>query len=625
MKDFFERKHTRIRSRYALIPAGKIPALLMALTLVFISACDNGDDGGGDPGNPALIEKSGYYSTLMIPQTGLEAPEGKQITLTKNGVEIRLTPGETYNDVYVTLTDGIPVSNMGNDYTLRAAAYINNRLVAEKSVPRAVISGEAGDQSADNIVINSQNDYFNGIIVDGNAVYKITDPLIKLNGHGGDDFAGYGAGIMATGNSNVVVENAKIDTTGAIRTAIWAGGNALLLVKNSEVLAADGNDVDFPVSMMNEVPWILGLKGNLRATNVLGAAKATYLNSKIAAQNWGALSTDSNQDGASLTAVNTDISIYGESGYGSYADSAVQNYYYGSRFNVPERGYGLIVAAGSCGAVFAKSSLENVGAELYSQIPEEHRDEATVVKSGGFGVMWHQNKGGTVTVKEETEFDCGKTVFLIKSGGNIAVPNLVVDNAILKTGTGVILHLMESDDPGMGGGPPGSDTMWATEYVVPTVNPQADDNNTTTENENTVKAVFSNMTVTGNIYNSRWTAGQNLSVTFDNAGVTGLISSGQQNHNGLNPGDKITKATYYKISDVSVTPQAVVNSGLLVTLKNSSTWTVTGTSYLSKLDFGTGCTITAPAGKTLTVKVDGSNTTLSAGNTYTGKIEISVN
>ncbi|MDR0730876.1 MAG: hypothetical protein LBF63_04350 [Treponema sp.] len=621
----FLRKNTRIKPRYFQTPAGKIPALLMALTLVFISACSN--DGGGDDsgGTPALIEKSGYYSTLTIPQTGLEAHEGKKITLTKNGVEIRLTPGETYNDVYVTLTDDIPVNNMGNNYTLRTAAYINNRLVPEKSASRAVISGEAGDRSADNIVIDSQNDNFNGIIVDGNTVYTITDPLIKLNGHGGDDFAGYGAGIMATGNSNVVVENARIDTKGAIRTAIWAGGQALLLVKNSKIWASDGDSVDFPVSMMNEVPWILGLKGNLRATNVLGAAKATYLNSTVSAQNWGALSTDSNQDGASLTAINTDIVIYGESGYGSYADAAVQNYYYGSRFNVPERGYGLIVAAGSCGAVFAKSTQANVGADLYSQIPAEHRDEPTVVKSGGFGVMWHQNRTGTVTVKEETEFDCGKTVFLIKSGVNIATPTIVVDNAVLKTGTGVILHLMESDDPGMGGGPPGSDTMWATEYVVPTVNPQVDDNNTTVEDENTVKAAFSNMTVTGNIYNSRWTVGQDLSVTFDDADVTGLISTGTQSHNGLSSGDKITKATYYKISGVSVTPSPVVNSGLLVTLKNESTWTVTGTSHLSKLDYGTGCTITPSAGKTLTAKVDDNVTTLTAGNTYTGKIEITVN
>jgi hypothetical protein len=599
---------------------------LAVLVILFISACNTT---GGQPGNSALIEKSGYYRTLMIPKTGLEAPEGKQITVTKDGVEIKVAPEETYKNVYVTLTDDIPVqsfSSVKNNYILRAAAYISdNKPVAEKSVSKAVISGKIDKKSADNIVIDSQNDYFNGIIVDGNTVYTITNPSINLNGHGGDDFAGYGAGIMATGDSNVVVENAKINTTGAIRTAIWAGGNALLLVKNSEILASDGDNVDFPFGMMNEVPWILGLKGNLRATNVLGAARATYLNSRVAAENWGALSTDSNYEGASLTAINTDIIIYGESGYGSYADMAVQNYYYGSRFDVPT--YGLIVAAGACGAVFAKSSLANVGEGLYQQIPAEHRDEVTTVKSGGFGVMWHQNKGGTVTVKEKTEFDCEKTIFLIKSSlNNTAVPNIVVDDAVLDSASGVILHLMESDDPGMGGGPPGSATLWAKEYVVPVVNPQPDpNNNTAVENENTVKAAFSNMTVNGNIYNSRWTAGQNLSVTFDRATVRGLISAGRQYQNGLNPGDKITKATYYKISDIGVTPAAVVNSGLLVTLENGSTWTVTGNSYISKLVYGSGCTINAAMGKTLTVKVNGIVTTISAGNTYTGNIEIVVN
>jgi hypothetical protein len=595
--------------------------LLPVLVILLGTGCPSTGSGEDDP-EEILIEKSGLVGTLTIPGSGkVTAPEGKQVTMTKDHIEIGFEAGETYKNVYLSVTDNIVVSNMGNDYNLRAAAYINGGPVEEKSVSSAVISGTIENTTAEDIVINSQNDNFNGIIVDGETTYRITNPTITLNGHGGDDFAGFGAGIMATGTSDVVIENAYIKTTGAIRTAIWAGGDAKLLVKNSEVLASDGDTVDFPTSMMNEVPWILGLAGNLRATNVLGGAQATYLNSRVASERWGALSTDSTRDNAKLTAINTDIIIYGDSGYGSYADSVIQNYYYGSRFFVPS--YGLIVAAGNCGAVFAKSSQTNVG-ELYTEIPAAHRDEATVINSGGYGVMWHQNKGGTVTVKEKTEFNCDKTVFLIKSGGNAAVPNIIVDDAKLNTKNGIILHLMESDDPGMGGGPPGSDTMWAKEYVVPTVTPAKDENVTTAVNEETVTASFSNMTVNGNIYNTRWTVGQNLSVVFTNAEIQGVISAGKQYHVNVSPGGKITKATYYEIGNVGVTPEAVVSNGMLVTMRNNSVWTVTGTSYISSLDIGEGCQIKASSGR-LVMKIDDKEVTLEAGKSYTGNIKLELN
>lgn len=578
-------------------------------------------DGGSSMPALIVVKESAETESFTVPANSIvAAPEGKQVTMTIDGVETGIVPG-TYENAVLTVTDNYKVENMGNAYTLRAAAYINGGLVEDTSVLSAVISGEVTDTYAADVVINSQNDYFNGIIVDGDTEYTITNPKITLNGHGGDDFAGVGAGIMATGNSKVTVDGAEIHTTGAIRTGIWAGGNAQLLVKNSSVYAVDGDNVDFKVSMMAEVPWILGLKGNLRATNVLDSARVTYLNSKVEAENWGAMSTDSNKAGASLTVINSDIIIYGESGYGSYADQQVQNYYYGSRFVSPD--YALIIAAGNCGAVFAKSTVANVGAELYAEIPQENRDEATVVNSGGHGVLWHKNVGGVLSIKEETVFNTGKTVFLIKSDvPNTAVPIIEVENSTLNSESGVILHLMESDDAGMGGGPPGSATMWASEYVVPEVVPVEDGNDTAAENDTTVLASFKDMAVNGNIYNSRWTAGQNLSVYFDNAQVNGVITAGTQYHLNVAPGGKITKATYYELGNVGVSASPVVSSGMLVTLENSSVWTVSGDCYLSSLTIGDGCEIKAASGS-LTMTVDGQAVTPEAGNTYTGAIVIS--
>lgn len=62
-----------------------------------------------------------------------------------------------------------------------------------------------------------------------------------------------------------------------------------------------------------------------------------------------------NMGNANLTVINTDIVVSGKSGYDSYADGAILNYYNGSRFQVPDMA--LIVAAGACGATFDNAAI----------------------------------------------------------------------------------------------------------------------------------------------------------------------------------------------------------------------------------------------------------------------------
>lgn len=553
----------------------------------------------------------------------LVAPAGKTATLTVDGVETRPSEGTYTGDVVLTVANQVTAENMGMTSILRIGAYINDGKIDEASSVLSAIQGTITDTEADGIVINSQNDEFSGILVDGNSTYTVRNAKITLNGHGKDDFAGTSAGLGVRGDATLVVEDSELDVTGAIRTAIWAGGNANLLVKNTKVVGHDGDDLNFKFSMMNEVPWVLGLKGNLRSTGLLGTAKATYLNSTIEAENWGALSTDSNGVGAALTVINSTGVVTGESGYASYADQQVQNFYYGSTLKAPDMG--LIVAAGQCGAVFAAATEENVGAELFAQIPEDRQGAVSRVESGSFGVMWHKNQNGVVSVKEGTVFDVGETAFLIKSDvAQTAYPVLEVDNSEIKSGTGVILHLMEADDAGMGGGAPGSPDMWAKEYKVPEdTTPVKDGSDPTVVGETTVKAKFSNMDVNGDIYNSRFTAGQNLAVTFEAANVTGVISAGTQAHRDAEPGSVITKEEYNKIGHVVVTPAEAACNGVIVSLDGASTWTVTGTSYLTSLTLADGAKLQGADGKKVTMTVDGVETPTAAG-TYTGTVVITV-
>ena len=111
----------------------------------------------------------------------------------------------------------------------------------------------------------------------------------------------------------------------------------------------------------------------------------------------------------------------------------------------------------------------------------------------------------------------------------------------------------------------------------------------------------------------------NLVLTFDNSHLTGVISASTAAHQKAT----ITADDYRLLGTVTNTPSAAVNNGVIVTLDNGSTWTVTGTSYLTCLTVAEGCTITAPAGKTLVMKVDGAQKVLAPG-TYKGHIELTV-
>ncbi|MFF4658815.1 hypothetical protein [Streptomyces sp. NPDC001381] len=61
-----------------------------------------------------------------------------------------------------------------------------------------------------------------------------------------------------------------------------------------------------------------------------------------------------------------------------------------------------------------------------------------------------------------------------------------------------------------------------------------------------------------------------------------------------------------------------------MTLDSGSTWTVTGTSYLTSLTLADDAAVKAPRGRTVTLTVDGTVTALTPGSTYTGALTLTV-
>ena len=78
-----------------------------------------------------------------------------------------------------------------------------------------------------------------------------------------------------------MVDGANIVNKGVARAGVVADGGANVLVKNSYIQTENGVlPADYvptiDTSQMRSVPWMLGLSGNVRATNLLGTnTKAT--------------------------------------------------------------------------------------------------------------------------------------------------------------------------------------------------------------------------------------------------------------------------------------------------------------------------------------------------------------
>jgi hypothetical protein len=103
--------------------------------------------------------------------------------------------------------------------------------------------------------------------------------------------------------------------------------------------------------------------------------------------------------------------------------------------------------------------------------------------------------------------------------------------------------------------------------------------------------------------------------------ITGVISAASQAYReGLT---LILEDNRLELSNVTQAAAPVINNGVVITLDEKSAWTVTGTSYITGLTIADGATVAAPAGKALTMTVDGVETAVAPG-TYKGKIVLTV-
>jgi hypothetical protein len=617
-------------------------------------------------------------ATWQVPQTTrlasltlctgglISAPPGHSITLTVNGVETgqklvttagvetTIQPGTYRGAVVLSVTETTTTSWFGTVFPIRQALRVNADGVNENQSALAAITGgtiaggtivrgamsggsPAGgspfggtvtDSEAQNIAVVSKGEGFNGIYIQ-NAKYQLVNPQLRLTGNGRFDFVGAGAAIVGSGTgTRLIVDRANIDNTGVVRTGVVATDGSNVIVKNSTIRTHDGQlPADYAPTLlpgqMRSAPWMLGIVGNVRATNLVGTdTKATYLNSDVYSTGWGVLSTDSTDRGQ-LTAINTRITT-GTEGYGAYADGhTVTDRFLGSSFDVDD--YAVISTGGTVllgdsdpAAVAGLNTSLDLGLDQRELVAVPTRN--TTVTSGRFGVMWHGGgsadaDGGTVSISGGTTIRTAKTTFVDKG-----LPvRLNIDGshgATIQAGNGVLWQLMESDDPGpvMVNG----NLVNQGVYQEPTSPPDRNSNfDVATTHPTDAVANLNDLTLRGDFYNGMRNP-RNLVLNLNTTHLTGAVTSSTTHH----AVDTITAVDYRQISEVTNTATPTTNNGVILTLTDGSTWTATGTSYLSSLTIDATSTISGANRGAITMTVNGVPTQIIPGTTYTGAIVI---
>ncbi|MDO0917041.1 hypothetical protein QQM39_41460 [Streptomyces sp. DT2A-34] len=108
-------------------------------------------------------------------------------------------------------------------------------------------------------------------------------------------------------------------------------------------------------------------------------------------------------------------------------------------------------------------------------------------------------------------------------------------------------------------------------------------------------ATFTSIELKGDFYNGMG-AGKNRVLTFEDATVEGVISASKAVHRV----STIDASNFHELGIVTNTARAAVNNGAIVALNSGSTWTVTGTSYLTGLTLAADASVRAPRGKNVT-------------------------
>ena len=441
-----------------------------------------------------LSENAGYTRLTIAPGAEVSAPEGKIASLVVNGVQQDFAPGVYEGDIKVYVTEGqqTPISGKesGRHDLVGAVVLAGGNVCRDDSVLSAYTGGVIQPGRLSGGVIESRGNFFNGMIIkDGR--YEIDGLAIRGTGHGDDDFAGHGVGMIIGGDAEVTLNHVTIRNQGIQRNAIVVGGRAKVTVKNSDILSMGGTP-----EQIQEMTPILGRKaqqalicggwGTTRCVNLINNATVTFEDCKIQSENWGVLATDDTASPevfgeytTNLTARRCDVRICGDHGYGTYAIGACNTVFEDCTIYSPDMGMKVANE-------YARVTLKN-----------------SKLEAGRFAALFRGNQTGGLYCYN-SELSSGRTMLAVPA----CFPEIYMENCKLFAGNRTILQVFDPDDPGMN-----ADKGKEVDTEVPVKDPEHDP---TKESHHDIKlfgfdvpdactdcrATFKDMDIFGNFYNS---------------------------------------------------------------------------------------------------------------------------
>ena len=581
-----------------------------------------------------LVDEDVCYDELTITKTArIIAPEGKFIALTVDGMGRELKPGHYVGDVRLSLSDGylmqphgLMSANQISRYFHTAVTVEEGKLAESKCVPALLNGGSVSDTRMEGVYLASTEESLNGVVVAGDSEYTIDHVTMDLEGFADNDFLGVGAGVTAIDKAKVTVNNSKFTLSGVTRCAIHAGGDSEVIVNNCDIenISPDSDRLGF-------FSWQVGFLGTNRLTQLTDNARVSYNGCRLKTNGWGVCSIDGSDDGVKMLLKDTTMELSGPRAHGYGAFCIGENEVTFDHVTADVYGYPMMLMG-----------MQGLGrANILN---------GSVIRGRRFGALVAGDDNSVFTIADSA-FDTGKSSICLKGSGGTLID---VKNSTLKAGNGVILQMMDTDEAG----------MTSLEYLIPvgeTDTPIEGRDLATVSEKEDIRLRLTDMSVEGDFYNSttnirayerggHGTPGEfhdtligpvgffdappedmpappdhrgpkNLGVTLANASVTGIISAaGQAYKDGLT---RITEENRLEMSNVRQWAQPPVNNGVCVSLDEKSLWCVTGECWLTALDLAVGARLEAPAGKTLTMHVDGAETPVASGR-YTGIIHLSV-
>lgn len=527
-------------------------------------------------------------------------------------------------------------------------------LCAEKSRPETITGGRYDNRAMEGATVCCDKTEYSAVIVDGGE-YSIKDSVIRLetdsDGSKVCDFIGLGSAVCAFNGARVNIERCDIETSGVAKCTVFADNGSDVVVRDSKLRVAGGklyenypNCADFNV--MVAPPWVLGIMGNARGTNLMGDKGSTVIvNTDVRAANWGALSTD-NGEGNLLVVADSTLTVEGVeedkanpffkrwgSGYGTYILGCDEDFrgvkmYCGTYIGIARDGNATYRSSKGPIRVLSPKS----GDLLYEG---EGKGQICELYSDAFGIMAHGL--AKLKITEGTVMETENASFLLRCGG---IHIDVSDGAKLVTGDGVILQVIDDDDMSVGvdwdspielhfkkeffekEGWPSENGQISTMMPPPPPPPMPEG----PEGEGPEPPQFdihfraSDVELNGSLYNGSGYYGQKakqLYVTLSSGAVlNGDIAATETIHVN-EKGEQNTHFTideYYYLGHVANRSFFNGDNDVEVTLEEGSVWTVKKESLLTSLCVHQGAELKGR------MFLDGEEILPEAGRTYKGKI-----